>query len=474
MTRHSILTALLLLFLIPITTAGQTITLDHFDGVIYDNILQVDTTVSFYFRYTTGSESIGGIVNGYRIYSPDGASWTTSEIDTVGELGGAMLDLGVFLFKWPGNGSDTVSCAGMVMVGEGIPAGFDDVSLAIRLGPLSEEDYGKRICIDSCFFRPSNRWIWINDNSEQITPAWGGPYCGIVAGSDTQPLDLDGDGVADYLDNCLSVANADQADIDNDGIGDACDNCTDTDLDGYGNPGYDNECPTDNCPDLANVDQADYDGDGIGDACDECTDTDGDGYGDPGFDNQCPEDNCPDIYNPDQADVDNDDIADVCDHCVDEDGDGYGYGSAYPVTCNRDNCPQVYNPDQADSDGDGVGDACDNCHDRDRDGFGDPGYEEDLCPEDNCPYIANPGQEDSNGDGIGDACCCELRGDADHDNQLSISDIVFWVEWAFNGGPAPQCLLELDINGDYSVDIADLVALISYMFQESTPPLPCP
>lgn len=35
--------------------------------------------------------------------------------------------------------------------------------------------------------------------------------------------DEDGDGVADALDNCAGLANADQADSDGDGIGDACD-----------------------------------------------------------------------------------------------------------------------------------------------------------------------------------------------------------------------------------------------------------
>ena len=40
----------------------------------------------------------------------------------------------------------------------------------------------------------------------------------------------DGDGVADDLDNCLNVANADQADADSDGVGDACE--ADTDGDG--------------------------------------------------------------------------------------------------------------------------------------------------------------------------------------------------------------------------------------------------
>ena len=37
------------------------------------------------------------------------------------------------------------------------------------------------------------------------------------------PLDTDGDGVVDVLDNCPDVANADQLDTDADGVGDACD-----------------------------------------------------------------------------------------------------------------------------------------------------------------------------------------------------------------------------------------------------------
>jgi len=80
--------------------------------------------------------------------------------------------------------------------------------------------------------------------------------------------DSDGDGYIDINDNCPSEPNPEQTDTDSDRIGDLCDGCTDTDLDGFGNPGFPaNTCEADNCPNVANSNQADSDGDSVGDAC---------------------------------------------------------------------------------------------------------------------------------------------------------------------------------------------------------------
>jgi uncharacterized membrane protein len=58
--------------------------------------------------------------------------------------------------------------------------------------------------------------------------------------------DADVDGVADSIDNCTGVANADQIDSDIDGVGDACDACADTVSKG---PVLTDGCaPTQHCP----------------------------------------------------------------------------------------------------------------------------------------------------------------------------------------------------------------------------------
>jgi hypothetical protein len=82
-------------------------------------------------------------------------------------------------------------------------------------------------------------------------------------------IDTDNDGVCDVDDNCPTIANPQQGDADDDGIGDVCDTCTDSDGDGFGDPGYtSNTCPVDNCPFAYNPGQEDADSNGVGDVCD--------------------------------------------------------------------------------------------------------------------------------------------------------------------------------------------------------------
>ncbi len=187
-------------------------------------------------------------------------------------------------------------------------------------------------------------------------------------------VDCDGDGVLDGVDNCVGLANADQANADGDIFGDACDNCPDVANDDQATDGdtdsVANAC--DNCPTVDNDDQANADGDLLGDACDNCVDTANDDQANSDTDtlgDAC--DNCSLVDNDDQADCGNNGVGDACD--TNSDGDA--------LTDDCDNCVNTPNDDQADGDSDNVGDLCDNC-----------------------PTVANTNQADGDSDGTGDAC----------------------------------------------------------------------
>ncbi len=229
------------------------------------------------------------------------------------------------------------------------------------------------------------------------------------------------------LDVC-DIASLSSLDLNSNSIPDECETA-DSDGDGVVNG-------LDNCPGVANPNQQDLDFDDIGDICDNCvtvqnsdqTDADGDGRGD-----VC--DNCILIDNPLQENADGDLQGDACDLCpgsVDLDGDG--------VCGDIDNCLLVVNPDQADSDADGLGDLCDNC-----------------------PTDPNPGQGDADHDGVGDVCDF-VCGDADGNGIVSISDVVFLINYIFAGGPEPDPTQAADANCSGMITISDAVYLINYIF----------
>ncbi|MEA3296409.1 MAG: hypothetical protein U9R56_00920, partial [candidate division Zixibacteria bacterium] len=70
------------------------------------------------------------------------------------------------------------------------------------------------------------------------------------------------------------------------------------------------------------------------------------------------------------------------------------------------------------------------------------------------------------------------RGNVDGDptDDISITDLVYLVNFMFNEGPPPPCPEEANIDGspDEQINIADLIHLVNYMFNNGPSPANCP
>jgi plastocyanin len=62
------------------------------------------------------------------------------------------------------------------------------------------------------------------------------------------------------------------------------------------------------------------------------------------------------------------------------------------------------------------------------------------------------------------------RGDANGDGKITVSDVVYLVNYLFKGGPAPNPFLTGDANCDTKVTISDVVYLVNYLFKGGPPP----
>ncbi|MDH3890018.1 MAG: PKD domain-containing protein [candidate division Zixibacteria bacterium] len=162
------------------------ICLDHVDGLNPDGTLPAGGSATFHLRVKGDADTHGGVANGFRVFSPDGACWGTTVGDTTGTLGKAQFDGGFFInpFSITGCDADTLGFAGFRFFSTGLTPFFDDIAYTIDIGPIDAGANGKNICLDSAFYPPSGVWKWAGPD---VFPNWDGPHCFTILGDCEAP-----------------------------------------------------------------------------------------------------------------------------------------------------------------------------------------------------------------------------------------------------------------------------------------------
>ncbi|MCD6249108.1 MAG: hypothetical protein J7J98_02090 [candidate division Zixibacteria bacterium] len=163
----------------------EGITLHHVDGELSPGEISTGQPITFYLRIYNHFFHMRHIVNGFRIYSPDGAEWGSIAGDTIslgweGDFGGPPHMFDWFFINYgsaTGSGSDTVGFSGWGGVDTQMPEYFDEISYTITIGPIDEMYAGRTICLDSSFFGLSGKWEWIDIIDMKHRPYWYGPHC---------------------------------------------------------------------------------------------------------------------------------------------------------------------------------------------------------------------------------------------------------------------------------------------------------
>ncbi len=163
----------------PLDTA---IVLDTIHNIKPDGKIPAGPELKLMMRWTySAGIPIVSFANGFRTYSPDGATWQPIVFDTVSLSWMSMFDVGFFTgcVSCNGVGADTVYAGGVKIFGSGLVAPFDSQVWWIET-KVFEVDIGKHLCLDSSWFPPAGTWLW-NTGTGNLAPDWSGPHCFEIA-----------------------------------------------------------------------------------------------------------------------------------------------------------------------------------------------------------------------------------------------------------------------------------------------------
>ncbi len=428
-------------------TEAVSISIDHVDGMWGTDSVLSSRPVIFHVRLTNDDMGapVAGHTNGFRLYSPDGAVWSPAVGDTV-SLG------------WP----NIFDLVWEIMPYSTTGAGAD----TIGFGGARQDSTGLPDGFDQVAWTVSTQLSAAQDgltlclDSAFFPPSgwWQWSYGGSIGRQYpdwdgpyclTIVSDHDADSVPDIYDNCPYSSNSDQVDNDIDGVGDVCDNC----------------------PFTPNSDQTDSDSDNVGDACRGA-------YVEPG--------DSVTVNLTDSLSITFDSVITGGVTEVDTSSGGPpppdGFRLVpnsppvyYEITTSAEYVPPVTICFTYDESEIHVPEHKLRIFHRE----GDPSVWQDVTVSvDTAANVICCVVSSLSPFVLAVPYCCFLRGDIDHSGvaPVDIADLVYLVDYMFNQGPVPECFDEgyIDGSGVEPIDIADLVYLVDYMFNGGPEPPPCP
>jgi hypothetical protein len=185
-----------------VSAQGEAITLDTVYGLYGVDTVEAGQDVQFWLRFTNPSINKYDISSGFKITSPDGATWDTTIGDTLTFDGTVLLPAANFTFGYninhystEGTGPDTIGffAAGLASAVK-MPAGFDSVPVSVTAKFSTLDAAGMTICIDSVsFFPPGGNWKWVT-GSTTVFPTWDGEQCYLIFDPNAADVREIGDG----------------------------------------------------------------------------------------------------------------------------------------------------------------------------------------------------------------------------------------------------------------------------------------
>lgn len=156
-------------------------------GLISGTTVRAGDNVRFLMRYNNNTGQKCDVSNGFKLSSPDGATWDSTTIDSIGPIVAGeskyfipYFDVAFALFTGSpdGMGEDTV---GMIGAGTGtkplkqMPNGFNDSVVAVTAWfNGNKNSAGRHICIDTSFYGQSGTWVWVGRDLTNYYPIMQG------------------------------------------------------------------------------------------------------------------------------------------------------------------------------------------------------------------------------------------------------------------------------------------------------------